>query len=256
MEDALSFAVGDGVGRIVICRAARRNAFSRAMWRRMSALLERAAADPSAAVLLIAGEGGQFCAGADIAEFEETYASAVTAEAANAEIGAAIEALAGFAKPTIAAISGACVGGGVSLALACDLRIADATARFAVTPAKLGLIYSHGDTSRLVRAVGPARAKELLFTGRMVAADEAARIGLVSAVAEDARSDADRLAAVLAISSRPALRAIKRMVEDVASGMPEGAEHRAAFAEAFHGADFAEGRSAFLEKRPARFSAP
>lgn len=256
MDDALSFAVADGIGRIVIRRAARRNAMSRAMWRRMGALLAAAAAEPSLGVLLLAGEGGQFCAGADIAEFADTYRDADSAEAANAEIAAAVEALAAFPRPTIAAISGACVGGGVSLALACDLRVADATARFAVTPAKLGLIYSHGDTLRLVRAVGAARAKELLFTGRMVPAEEAARIGLVGTLAEDARAEAERLAATLASASRPALRAIKRMVEDVAAGAPEGPQHRAAFAEAFRGADFAEGRAAFLEKRPPRFSAP
>lgn len=255
MDDALSLLVADGMGRIVIRRPARRNAFSRAMWRRMAALLRQAAGDPSVAVLLIAGDGGQFCAGADIAEFEATYADAATAEAANAEISAAIEALARFDRPTIAAISGACVGGGVSLALACDLRIADATARFAVTPAKLGLIYSHGDTLRLVRAVGAARAKELLFTGRMVQAEEAARIGLVGTLSDDARAEAERIAATLAVASRPALRAIKRMVEDVASGVPEGPEHSTAFADAFRGADFAEGRAAFLEKRPPRFRA-
>jgi enoyl-CoA hydratase/carnithine racemase len=256
MQDALSFTVREGIGRITIHRPDRRNAFSRAMWRRLAALLADATAELSLGALLIVGEGGQFCAGADIAEFEATYADAATAEAANAEIAEAIEALAGFAKPTLAALSGACVGGGVSLALACDLRIADASARFAVTPARLGLIYSHGDTLRLVRAVGASRAKELLFTGRMVAAEEAARIGLVGTLAEDARAEAERLAVALASASRPALRAIKRMVADVAAGMAEGPDHRAAFAEAFRGADFAEGRAAFLEKRPPRFSAP
>ncbi|MDW8399266.1 MAG: enoyl-CoA hydratase-related protein [Acetobacteraceae bacterium] len=256
MDDALSLSVADGIGRILIRRPARRNAMSRAMWRGLSSLLRQAAEEPSLGVLLLAGEGGQFSAGADISEFADTYADAETAEAANAEIAAAVEALAAFPRPTIAAISGACVGGGVSLALACDLRVADATARFAVTPARLGLIYSHGDTLRLVRAVGAARAKELLFTGRMVGAEEAARIGLISTLAPDARAAAEALAAELAAASRPALRAIKRMVEDVAAGVPEGPAHRAAFAEAFRGADFAEGRAAFLEKRPPRFSAP
>lgn len=254
MDDALSFAVSDGIGRIVIRRPARRNAFSRAMWRRLAALIEVAASEASLGVLLLAGEGGHFCAGADISEFEASYADAAAADAANLEISAAIEALSGFAKPTIAALSGACVGGGVSLALASDLRIADATARFAVTPAKLGLIYSHGDTLRLVRAVGPARAKELLFTGRMVGAEEAARIGLVGALEPDARFAAEAVAATLAAASRPALRTIKRMVEDVVAGLPECPQHRAAFAAMFRGDDFAEGRAAFLEKRAARFS--
>lgn len=256
MDDAISLAVADGIGRIVIRRPERRNAFSRAMWRRMAAMLDRAAAEPSLGVLLILGEGGHFCAGADISEFADTYADAETAAAANAEIAAVVEALAAFTRPTIAAISGACVGGGVSLALACDLRVADATARFAVTPAKLGLIYAHGDTLRLVRAVGPARAKELLFTGRALDAAEAARIGLVGTLAEDARAEGDALASTLAAASRPALRAIKRMVDDAAAGVPEGPQHRAAFAGTFHGADFAEGRAAFLEKRPARFREP
>jgi enoyl-CoA hydratase/carnithine racemase len=256
MDDALSFSVADGTGRIVIRRPARRNAFSRAMWRRLAVLLSTASADPDVRVLLLRGDGGHFSAGADITEFEATYADAATAEAATAEITGAIEALAAMDRPTIAAISGACVGGGASLALACDLRIADATARFAVTPARLGLIYSHGDTRRLVRAVGPAGAKDLLFTGRMVEAEEAARIGLVQRLAGDATAEAEMLAATLARSSRPALRAIKRMVEDVADGVPEGPRHREAFAASFRGADFAEGRAAFLGKRAPRFSAP
>lgn len=256
MEDAISLKSAAGIGRITIRRPERRNAMSRAMWRRLAEVLAQAKADAAIAVLLLAGEGGHFCAGADISEFAATYADPATAEAANAEIAAAVAALAAFPRPTIAAISGACVGGGVSLALACDLRIADISARFAITPAKLGLIYSHADTQRLVRAVGAARAKELLFTGRMLGAEEAERIGLITTLAADAAAAAAEAAAQLASASRPALRAIKRMVEDVAAGVPEGPEHRALFAAAFRSEDFAEGRDAFLARRPPRFRAP
>lgn len=250
---------GQAVATLLIDRPARRNAMSRAMWRALPGLLAEAAADPRVAVLVLAGAGGHFCAGADIAEFEACYRDAAAIAATNAAIRDGVEALAAFPKPVVAAIRGACVGGGVALALACDIRFAAADARFAVTPARLGLIYSHGDTLRLTRAVGAAWAKDMLLSARQVAAEEAGRIGLVERVVAAEALDAAvaAYAAGLAALSRPALRDIKRMVNAIAAGaLTETAELAALFAAGFAGEDFREGQAAFIEKRPARFRAP
>lgn len=241
----------DGVARLLLDQPERRNAMTRAMWRALPGLVAEAA---RAALLVVEGRGGHFCAGADISEFAGTYGTAEGIAAANVEIAAGVEALAARAGPSVALVRGACVGGGVALALACDLRLAAADARFAVTPARLGLAYSHGDTLRLVRAVGAARAREMLFSARVVEAEEALRIGLVQRVvgAEEMEAAVEALGA----ASRPALRAIKAMVGAIEEGaLRETLALRALFEDAFRGEDFREGYAAFLEKRPPVFRA-
>lgn len=255
MVGTLRLERAGGVARLVIDQPARRNAMTRAMWRALPGVVAEAAADDGVAVLRLEGEGAHFCGGADIAEFAETYASSDAALEANSEIRAAVEALAGLAKPAVAVVRGACVGGGIALALACDLRLALADARFAVTPVRLGLIYAHGDTRRLVRAVGPARAKEMLFSARQIGAEEAARIGLVERVVTE--QEAAAFTAALARASRPALRGVKRMVGAIEAGaLEETAELQALFESGFGGDDFREGCAAFLGKREPFFRAP
>lgn len=241
---------------LLLDHPARRNAMTRAMWRALPVLIAEAASDDTVALLRLEGAGGHFCGGADISEFAETYATPNRTAEASAEIATAIEALAGFPKPAVAVIRGACVGGGVALALACDLRIATTDARFAVTPAKLGLIYSQADTTRLLRAVGSARAKDLLFTARLIEAEEAQRIGLVEdVVPPEALEDllAARLAPVAA-GAGLALQAIKVMVAAIEAGAPaDDPRLRALFEDAFAGEEFREGYRAFLDKRAPAF---
>ncbi|WP_237213614.1 enoyl-CoA hydratase-related protein [Falsiroseomonas oryziterrae] len=258
MTGAVRLERHGAVGTLRLDQPVKRNAMTRAMWAAMLGLLAEAAADPDIAVLRVEGAGGHFCGGADIGEFEQTYAEAESAAAANAAIAAGVEALAAFPKPAVAVIRGACVGGGVALALACDLRFAAADARFAVTPAKLGLIYSQADTTRLVSAVGAARAKDLLFSARLIGAEEALRIGLVQELRapEDLDSFVGSWLAPLVAGSRPALRDIKRMVAAVEAGAsPEEPGLAQLFADAFRSADFQEGRDAFLQKRAPVFRA-
>ncbi len=246
------------VGTLLLDQPARRNAMTRAMWRALPALVAKAAADPEIAALRVEGAGGHFCGGADIGEFAATYATPEATVAANSDIALAVEALAAFPKPAIAVIRGACVGGGVALALACDLRFAAADARFAVTPAKLGLIYSQADTTRLMRAVGSARAKDLLFTGRVIDAAEALRVGLVEAArgANELDGFVSAWLEPVVQGSRTALRDIKAMARAVEHGAPPGTpELRALFDAAVAGEDFAEGYRAFLDKRAPRFTA-
>ncbi|NKC29599.1 enoyl-CoA hydratase/isomerase family protein [Falsiroseomonas selenitidurans] len=246
------------IATLLIDSPARRNAMRRDMWQALPDLVAEAEADPAIALLCLVGEGAHFCGGADISEFASGYATPQAAAESNAQIRAAVEALAGCTKPTLALIRGACVGGGVALALACDLRLASDTARFAVTPVKLGLIYSQADTQRLMQAVGAGRAKEMLFSARQVPAAEALAIGLVDRLWPETDFDAAIAAYAegLAATSRPALRGVKAMVAGIAAGAPPDAPDLAALFEApFQGEDFAEGSAAFLARRPPRFTA-
>jgi len=258
MADFIRLLHSGAVATLLIDRPARRNAMDRAMWRALPGLVADAVANRDVAVLCVAGAEGHFCGGADIAEFADCYATPDATAATNALIHDAVEALAACPKPTLALVQGACVGGGVALALACDVRLAADDARFAVTPVKLGLIYSQADTRRLVRAIGAGRTKELLFSARLVLAEEALRIGLVDRLWPKASFPDESRASVnaLAAGSRPALRGVKAMVDAIAEDAThDGAALADLFNAMFAGSDFAEGYRAFLEKRPPRFSA-
>lgn len=175
-EPQLLHTVTDSVATVVVHHPAKRNAMTAAMWRALPPLLDTLAGDPGVRALVLTGEGGTFCAGADISTLrrspEEAQSLAVHAE----------EALAAFPKPTVAAIRGHCVGGGSQLAAACDLRFAEEGSLFGVTPAKLGIVYPASSTRRLVSLVGPAAAKYLLFSGELIDAERALRTGLVDEV--------------------------------------------------------------------------
>ena len=258
MTEPLCLRRDPPLATLLLDRPARRNAMTRAMWLALPGLLAEAAADERVALLCLEGAGGHFCGGADIGEFAESYATPQDRAASNAAISAAVEALAAFPKPTVAVIRGACVGGGVALALACDLRFAAADARFAVTPVRLGLAYSHADTQRLVRAIGAGPARDLLFTARLVDAGEARQLGLIERLwpVETFEASCAASLAELAAASRPALRHMKAMVAAIEAGeTQETPATRALFEDLFAGEDFAEGYRAFLEKRPPRFTA-
>jgi enoyl-CoA hydratase/carnithine racemase len=171
-------------------------------------------------------------------------------------IQAAIAALEDFPKPTLALIEGPCVGGGCGLALACDLRVATANARFAITPAKLGLVYGLEDVRRLVQAVGVSAAKDMLFSGRLLDAGEALATGLVDRVVADGDLDqaADTLAAPMLAASSWSQQAQKAVFALLRGGGGQARQRSdALFGDAFAGADFAEGFAAFMEKRRPRF---
>lgn len=261
MPDPTSAAAGDdpilllregAVARLVLNRPARKNALSLSMWRRLPELLAQVADDGVTKVLVVTGAGGAFAAGADISEFEEAYATRDSTAAYSAAIAGAMDGLADFPKPTIAAIRGACIGGGLGLALACDLRFCAEGATLGITPGKLGLVYPLGDTRRLVQAVGPSRAKDLLYTGRLIAPAEALAMGLIDRlVPADGldRAVADYAAQITAASQWSA-RATKWMIGRVLAGqVAETAETSALFLDAVESPDFQEGRRAFLEKR-------
>ncbi len=248
----LRLAIEDRVARLTIARAHKRNAMTHAMWEMVPGMVVEACA--GARLLVVEGAGASFCAGADIGEFAAATHDPAWRAANQAAIGAAMAALAGAAIPTIARIEGDCIGGGCGLALCCDLRIAGPSARFGITPARLGLVYSLEDTRRLVQAVGPSQAKRILFSAELIDAGEAARIGLVTMLAEDTGAEVERMAGVLTRVSGHSQRESKLMVTRIQSGQNEDDEQtRVLFNAAFDGDDFREGSAAFLERRPARF---
>jgi enoyl-CoA hydratase/carnithine racemase len=236
---------------LLIDRAAKRNAFDMAMWQALPRLLDEAAADPQLRLLVLrAAEPGAFCAGADIAELLANKDDAAWRAVNQSAINAAQFALARFALPTIAFVEGDCVGGGCGLALACDLRVATRAARFGITPAKLGLVYPLHDVKLLTDLVGPGQAKRMLYTGSLIDAAEALRIGLVESLGEDVAAFAEPILA----ASPHSTREIKRFVRRVLDGQAEDdAETLATFAAAFTLPDFIEGTSAFIEKRKPEF---
>lgn len=235
------------VAHLLIDRAAKRNAFTQAMWEALPVLLGEAMADDAVRVLILrAAEPGAFSAGADIAEFATGARDAAWRAANQAAIARAQFELARAPKPVIAYVDGDCVGGGCGLALACDLRVATPAARFGITPAKLGLVYSLHDTKLLVDLVGPAQAKRILFTAGLIDAAEACRIGLVDLL------DADPigLAETIAGNSPHSVRQSKAMVCRILDGQAgDDAATQALFADAFTLRDFDEGVAAFLAKR-------
>ena len=252
-DDPLYVTHDGPVATLWLNRPAKRNAVTFDMWRTMADTCAQLAGDPSVRVLVVRGVGDHFCAGADIGDLDRP-----TPAEYGAANHAAEDALATFPKPTVAFITGSCVGGGAEIAIACDLRIADTTARFGITPARLGIVYPPFAVERAVRVLGPATAKLLLFTGEIVDADRAARLGLVHEVhAPDAAQL--RLAALtnLLATERSLLSqmASKAMVDAAAADgrIPQqlAAEGSAAMAAS---ADRVEGVAAFQERRPPRFT--
>lgn len=244
MEPQLSHHVEGAVAGVVIRHPAKRNAMTAAMWRALPPLLEAFARDPEVRALVLTGEGGTFCAGADIGTLQDSPAQA------QALAVAAEEALAAFPKPTVAVVRGHCVGGGAQLAAACDLRLAEESALFGVTPARLGIVYPASSTRRLVSLVGPATTKYLLFTAELIDAGRALRTGLVDEVLPDGELDkrVAELTGILVARSQLTQAAAK----EFADGRTDRDDH---WARQAHGnPDTAEGVAAFLERRRPHFT--
>ncbi len=242
--------------RLLIDRVDKRNAFNQEMWELLPQLLAEAMADDEVRVLLVAAarRDAAFCAGADIREFSTGSQDPEWRAKNQAAIVRVQNELARAPKPTIAAIDGDCVGGGCGIALACDIRIAGPSARFGITPAKLGLVYSLFDTKLLVDVVGPSQAKRILYTAQLIDAAEAARIGLITQLSDDPHAAALDMAHSIASVSSHSQRESKKIIRRILDGQADDdAETTALFAAAFDGADFQEGVSAFLEKRKPQF---
>ena len=248
-----------GTGWLVFSNPGKRNAVTFEMWSGLPGQLAAFAEDPEVKVVMLRGEGETaFVSGADISQFGQNRGSAEASAAYNAATTAAYAAVEHCPKPTLAMIRGYCIGGGLGIALGCDIRIAAEDARFAIPAAKLGLGYGFEGVRRLVEVVGPAFAKEILFTARQFGAEEALRMGLVNWVvpADALAGEAADLAERIAGNAPLTIRAAKLAADTAASGA-RSPERMAAIEEAvaacFASEDYREGRLAFAEKRQPRF---
>ncbi len=258
MGDDLLLTVEDGLATVTFNRPALHNAVSFEMWEALPALFARLGSDPDVRGVILRGAGERaFVSGADISEFETRRATAAQAKVYNAAHEAAVSAIAACPKPTIAMIHGYCMGGGAAVATACDLRFAADTATFAIPAARLSIAYPAGSTRRLVRLVGPSRAKDLLFSARTFDAAEAYRIGFVDRVLSAADLEA-ATRGYLADLARlaPRTQRVAKVVIDALTAGDGAADERieALVLATFDSADYAEGVRAFLEKRPPRFT--
>ncbi|MGC0420708.1 enoyl-CoA hydratase/isomerase family protein [Embleya sp. AB8] len=257
--DGLVVEVDGGIATLRIDRPQARGALTAAMWGALPGLLAGLEADREVSVLVLTGTDGVFSAGADIRELRGHYATAEAADAFHALNAAAERALAGFGKPTIAFVQGPCVGGGCQLAAACDLRFADSTARFGVTPAKLGIVYDAVSTARLARLVGVSTAKYLLFSAELIDAAHALRVGLVDDVfgPDEAEERVYTFARTIASRSQLTVRAAKDLLSTPLAAADEDrlATWRATWeAESRGSADVREGLAAFTERRVPSFA--
>lgn len=244
------------VGHVMFDRPERRNALNRDMWAALPGLIEALDNDTETRVLVLKGSGSEaFAAGADIGEFAAGRSNPDQARDYEALNGKAFAALRNTAKPVIAMIQGFCIGGGLALALAADLRLAADTAVFSLPPARLGLAYPIEGLRDLLHAVSPAFAKEMLFTARRVTADEALRAGLVHRVfaADRLASETEALCTEIASNAPLTITASKRAIDSLA-GRQVKDDPAALAALCFASEDYAEGQRAFLEKRKPRFS--
>jgi enoyl-CoA hydratase/carnithine racemase len=232
------------------------NALNAAMWRRLRETMLALAADTDLRCVILRGEGTAFAAGGDLEEFRTARANVDRALAYHEAVGEALAAIEACPHPTVAAILGPCVGGGLEIACACDLRIAGETARFGAPIMKLGFSMYPGELAGLLRLAGPAVAKEILLEGRLLTAAEAHAKGLLTRVVADGGVEQEVLATAQRIASGAPLVArrhkqwIARLLEDRPLTLKE---KRASFD--FLGTeDYAEGLAAFLAKRPPRFT--
>jgi enoyl-CoA hydratase/carnithine racemase len=226
------------------------NALSTGLLRQLQAAAESLTADPPGAVV-VTGSTRMFAAGAEISEF----GGPDEARAIGGCFVQALDALTSIPRPTIAAINGFALGGGCELALACDLRVCAASARLGQPEILLGIIPGGGGTQRLARLVGPSRAKDIIFSGRQVGAEEALRIGLVDRIGgDDALDDALAWAGELAKGAVVAMGLAKRAIDDgLDLSLDAGLElEQQLFAEVFGTEDATSGVASFLEQGPGK----
>ena len=233
---------------------AKHNALSLDMWEAVPALLGKAAKDDNVRMVVFSGEGGKsFVSGADISQFEDLRAQKEAVKKYEVVAEEALQGIYNFEKPTVAWIKGYCIGGGLNVAISCDLRIASSDSTFSVPATRLGLGYRFSAMKNLTDLVGPGAAKDIFFTARRLDAQEALRIGLVNRVAEADRMDAllEEYAKAITTGAPLTIKAGKRIIREVLK--PDAAIDmdmcRRLILACFESEDYAEGRKAFMEKR-------
>jgi enoyl-CoA hydratase len=251
MQPELLYEQTDGIATITINRPWVKNSFTVAMWAQLHALVDQIRADQNLRLLILQGAGDDaFTSGSDISEFARMDVSAV--DAGFQVMEDAISAVESLPIPTIASLNGYALGGGLELALACDLRIASERATLGMPIARLGIMISPRFAKRITDLIGPSRAKDMLYTGRFIAADEALRMGLINyfVLSHELRKTTREMARRIASFSQPSIAAAKRAVE-LCVPFSAAAEDQGPYFIDPH--DFPEGVAAFLEKRAPNF---
>jgi enoyl-CoA hydratase/carnithine racemase len=247
------------VGYVIFNNPERHNAVSLDMWAATRNILDRFVNDDEVRVVVLTGAGGKaFVSGADVSKFESERGTLDATRHYGATVEQAYAAIQQFPKPTIAMIRGYCIGGGVGLAVCCDLRICSDNSRFAVPAAKLGLGYGYAGLRRLIDVVGPAFAREIFFTARQFDAEEARHMGLINRVVPEAELETyvKNYAETIAANAPLTVKAVKYIVGEAMKDESERNLARCAelVEECFASNDFIEGRRAFMEKRKPAFT--
>jgi enoyl-CoA hydratase/carnithine racemase len=256
--DRMIARIDGPVGWMIFNNPARRNAVSADMWAAIPAIIHRFETDPEIRVIALAGSGdanGQvraFVSGADISQFEKQRSTPDTIAAYDAVSHQASQAIKYASKPTVAVIRGWCIGGGLGIAVGCDLRFATDTSKFGVPAGRLGLGYAFPGVKTLHDLVGPAYTKEIFYTARHFSAAEALAMGLINRALPEAEFDAFIQAQfeTIAANAPLTLHTLKRSVEELARGNEADQEAIAVLVKScFDSEDYKEGRRAFMEKR-------
>lgn len=243
----------ENIATIYLNRPEKKNAMTLDMWKQIPTILSKLQHETEVNVVIIRGINEEvFCAGADIKEFTTERMNALSAQNYDNYLTEAGEALENFPKPVIAMVEGPCIGGGAELALACDIRFSSDTGIFGITPAKIGLIYGVPQTKRLIDAVGPSRAKDILFSGRLLSSTEAQQIGLIDFVypKETVVEETYNYARMLGTRSQATIKATKIITKLILEGKADkNFDHN----HAYYSTDLHEGIKAFQEKRQPQF---
>ena len=249
MQD-LIYETADGVGHVLLNRPAQRNALTFAMYERLA---EICAAPGDVRAVVVSGAGGAFAAGTDMTQFR-AFGRPEDAWAYEENMDKVLEKVERCPVPTIAAINGACTGGGAAIAACCDLRVCDARLKFGFPIARtLGNCLSIASLARLSALIGQARVREILFTARLIGAEEALALGLVTEVAEDPLDRAREIAGTLSGHAPLTMRVTKEGLRRLRVDGPQ-ANDRDLIETAYMSADFREGMEAFLAKRKPEFT--
>lgn len=236
----------------------RHNALSVDMWEAVPPLLDVALHDERVRLVVFSGAGDKaFVSGADITQFEDQRAAKEAVNRYEKMAEECLQSIANFAKPTLACIQGYCIGGGVNVAISCDIRIASSDSVFSIPAARLGLGYRYSAMKNLVDLIGPGNAKDLFFSARRIDANEARFLGLISRVCEptDLPALLKEYTDALAANAPITIAAAKAITAEILKPSPEldMAKCQTLIRGCFESADYAEGRKAFMEKRPPVF---
>lgn len=246
------------IGHLIINNPERHNATSLAMWKGAFEVVDGLARDPETRLLIVSGNGGKaFASGADISKFEQERSDPNDVDHYQASTARFYEALYHFPRPTLAKINGYCIGGGMALAICCDLRVCQQKSKFGVPAAKLGLGYAYDGVERLANVVGTSMAAEIFYTARQFTAAEAYDMGLVNRVVADDELDSFTQDYATRISENaPLTIAAIKQIKLAINAVPDQRDHdmMARMVKAcFDSEDYIEGRRAFMEKRKPAF---